>query len=1352
MPEANIPLTPLQTALILQALADPGAAQGSHVHQLRLRLATAASEAECIDAWQRTVRRLPVLSSRFEYGPDSRPVRIESGLAPPDATRVAPMAATRQEYEACVRRVLAEDRERGVESRSPPLARLTLIRGPQCLLEGVITCHDALLDAGSVARVGATFLRELGARTPAPRGASDAPSTLCPPAVGNQGKAAEALEHFVAVYGDREAPTPLPLAPLPTHEGRGLFGEVELALDDLEPGRLADRTALDWEALVAAAWAIVLARCTRESEVVFGAFVPLEQGEADRCGELGVSHNIVPVVTAVEEDLTARQLLARQAAQLEQARRHSQVELSELARRSGLAAGTDLFETCVRLEHVDIEATLSKAVADAGLDVASFEAQLFERPPVPLLVSLRLPARRQALSHAPVADEASPQTVDDRATLRICFELSRLRREHAANLGRYLFVALRGLVSDPERRVRDISVLPERDRERILHAWNDTRAPFSRDSLVPEVFESQVKDQPRHAALEGPRGVALDYECLDALADRLASRLGEMGMTSAERIGVCAHRGAELLVAILGIAKSGATYVPLDPRYAPDVLVDCCVRGGIRLVITEPSMRKVFQVRTLSTEALLAEAPQHHEKTPTPRAARPSASHPFYVIFTSGSTGSPKGVVVSHRAVMNTLEWVNGTFGVGPADRILYVNSPCFDLSVYDLFGVLAAGGTVVVPSEAELADPGILARKLTSARISIWNSTPAALARILPFLPTGEPNRALRLILLSGDFMPLSLPPLLRRHFPSARLINLGGATEAAIWSNYFEVERVEEHWTSIPYGRPIQNARYYALDHRLEPVPVGAPGELYIGGACVADGYVDRPDLTAERFIPDPFVPDEGTRLYRTGDLARYHEDGNLELLGRSDFQVKIRGFRVELPAVEAVIATLAEVRQVICSAAQDPSGEKSLIAYLVTAPGANLDAQRVKEHVENKLPPYMVPSHVLFLDAVPLGPTGKPDRKRLPLPPRRAASAPGATESSLEAWLSQQYRYLLGVPEVSLDDDFFSLGGHSLLAVLLISRLYQSFGAQVSLPAFLAKPTVRALGEVARRAIGGVAASPHIQSFHPTAGRPPLLLVPGMIGTAFTFRFLPELLGPAQPVHVLDLLQLPPEAATVERIAELALDEWKQAPIDRPIVVGGFSFGAVVAFELARRLVQRGHRVPLLVSFDGCAPGYPRSRKGLEGLLMRAAEFVGNEPQRRKAELLQRARGVMGRAVRPLRRPKEAPPRHELQSKMAEAEERQRRARRSYAPDAAIPSALLLFRCQNLSDGPAAGDTLLGWSNYVHGPVSLVTIQEKHLELFADRHMPQIAEALRDHLQRYVGEPSHSSLPEPGMTPTK
>ncbi|HYG62622.1 MAG TPA: amino acid adenylation domain-containing protein, partial [Thermoanaerobaculia bacterium] len=518
--------------------------------------------------------------------------------------------------------------------------------------------------------------------------------------------------------------------------------------------------------------------------------------------------------------------------------------------------------------------------------------------------------------------------------------------------------------------------------------------------------------------------------------------------------------------ALLAVLEAGAAYVPLEIGHPPARLQWIAGALDISCVLTESAQRgslpELPHVICLDRVELERERP-----VAPPRRGAPDDL--AYIIFTSGSTGTPKGVMVRHRPVVNLFRWAYRAFDFSPADRVLFVTSLAFDLSVFDVFGLLGAGGSVRIATEEEIRDPRLLVRALAEEPITFWDSAPAALEQTVPFLAALEPEArpSLRLVFLSGDWIPVTLPDRVRERFPEARVISLGGATEATVWSNVFPIGTVDPVWKSIPYGRPIDNARYHVLDARLAPCPMGVPGDLYIGGDCLADGYAREPELTAGKFLPDPWSATRGGRLYRTGDRARYRPDGNLEFLGRLDHQVKIRGFRIELGEIEAALATLPGVREAVVVVREDAPGDRRLVAYVT----GDALVDDLRPWLRERLPESMLPSAFVSLAALPLTPNGKVDRKALPAPDRqRAEEAYVPPHTPVEEIVAGIWAEVLGLERVGAADHFFELGGHSLLATQVVSRLRRAFGVELPLRDLFEAPTLDDLAariEVAARA---------------------------------------------------------------------------------------------------------------------------------------------------------------------------------------------------------------------------------------------------------------------------------------------
>jgi acyl-coenzyme A synthetase/AMP-(fatty) acid ligase/acyl carrier protein len=419
--------------------------------------------------------------------------------------------------------------------------------------------------------------------------------------------------------------------------------------------------------------------------------------------------------------------------------------------------------------------------------------------------------------------------------------------------------------------------------------------------------------------------------------------------------------------------------------------------------------------------------------------------------------------------VVNLIEWVNRTFRVGEKDRVMFVTSLCFDLSVYDVFGLLAAGGSIQVVPDEDLREPRRLVERLYGNEVTFWDSAPAALQQLVPVMSGAEEElkrSKVRLVFMSGDWIPVSLPDEIRKKIEGAEVIGLGGATEATVWSNYYRIREVESKWTSIPYGKPIQNSRYYILDEGLNNCPVGVAGDLYIGGECLSLGYIKEADLTATKYIPDRFGTRRGGRLYKTGDLARYKADGNIEFLGRIDHQVKIRGYRIELGEIETVLLQHERITEAVVVARGEARGEKKLVAYLVSGSGQRVGVSELREYLRQSLPEYMVPGGYVWMEKMPVTANGKLDRAALPEAEEAAAVSEkeyAAPRGPVEELLAGIWGHVLGVEKVGIHDNFFELGGHSLLAMQIIIRVRGMFGIELPLRTIFESPTLALLSQV-------------------------------------------------------------------------------------------------------------------------------------------------------------------------------------------------------------------------------------------------------------------------------------------------
>ncbi len=628
-------------------------------------------------------------------------------------------------------------------------------------------------------------------------------------------------------------------------------------------------------------------------------------------------------------------------------------------------------------------------------------------------------------------------------------------------LARHYQVLLEGIATTPQQRCWQIPMLTEAERQQLLIDWNNTATNYPKDRCIHQLFEEQALHTPDATAVVF-RDQQLTYHELNVRANQMAHYLQRLGVGPDVLVGLCMERSLEMIVALLAILKAGGAYVPLDISYPPGLLT---------------FMLEDTQVPVLVTQSWLAEKlPHHHARLVCPdrdwqAIARESLDNPAsdvqpehlaYVMYTSGSTGKPKGVAISHRNVVRLVKTTN--YAELTAEQIFLQLAPIsFDASTFEIWGSLLNGARLIIapPHAISLEE---LATILEQYRITTLWLTAGLFHRMVESQIEGLAH--VRQLLAGGDVLPVADVRRVRQTLKTCRLINGYGPTESTTFACCYTVGDAEQIGTSVPIGHPIANTQVYVLDPHLQPVPVGITGELYIGGDGLGRGYLNRPELTAQRFIRDPFSQQPGARLYKTGDQVRYRADGAIEFLGRNDDQVKIRGFRIELSGIETVLGEHPAVRECVVVARPDTGGQKRLIAYLVPAGARSALVEEVRTYAERRLPGYMLPAAFVIVNHLPLTTNGKVDRKALPEPvesllgPIRAYAAP---RDALEEVLAELWGEVLGLERISINTSFFDLGGDSLSATRVLSRTFKLFQLKVPLQAFFQKPTVEELAQI-------------------------------------------------------------------------------------------------------------------------------------------------------------------------------------------------------------------------------------------------------------------------------------------------
>lgn len=761
-------------------------------------------------------------------------------------------------------------------------------------------------------------------------------------------------------------------------------------------------------------------------------------------------------------------------------------------------------------------------------------------------------------------------------------------------MNRHFERLLEAVTTNPEQRLIDLPLLTATERTELLAARNDTQRAYPIDKLVHELFEEQVGRTPDSVAVVF-EAEHLTYGQLNLRANQVAHYLRRRGASAEVRVGICMSRSIEMIVGIVGILKTGAAYVPLDPNYPSERVAFMLKDAGAPILFTEEWAQPLLD----GSSAERVTPDSDWEEIISESAANPGSMTDLdslaYVIYTSGSTGQPRGVGITHRSAVSFLNWAHEIYPREMLDGLLAATSICFDLSIYELFLPLCFGGRIILV-ENVLALPNLISKQ----EVTLINSVPSVIRELLnnDALPP-----SIRTMNLAGEALPADLVRQIYNRSSIEHVYNLYGPSETTTYSTFGLIP--ENNAGAPPIGQPIANTQVYVLDREMNPAPVGVYGELYIGGIGLARGYLNRPGPTAEKFMANPFSAAPGARMYRTGDQVRWLTDGNLEFLGRIDHQIKMRGFRIELGEIEAVLASHPAVREAVVTVVEDiAQRDKRLVAYVVFRENAHLSNSELRAYLQEKLPEYMAPSAYVTLEELPLTPSGKLNRRALPMP--EAASA--AREQSLvaprddiELRLVRLWEKLFDAQRVSIRDSFFDLGGHSLLAVKLATQIRKQFGRDLPPSVLLQNSTIERLASFLRQEailVNHSALVAFQSDGEPNGGRPPFFCVHPVGGNVICYAELARQLGPEQPFYAFQTPQ-PGEGGklnTIENLAAHYLEYLPEIQPRGPYRLGGWSMGGVIAFEMARRLVDRGEEVELVALIDSFAPSGLREPENL------------------------------------------------------------------------------------------------------------------------------------------------------------
>jgi amino acid adenylation domain-containing protein len=1160
------PLSPMQEGLLFHTLLDSGAQV--YFRQMACELQGDLDEPCFRRAWQEVVDRNPALRTSFLSEGVDEPIQAVFRRAElpvvahdwrefPDGERESRLAA-----------FLAADERRGFDLGEPPLMRLSLLRTGERRRQLVWSYHHLLLDGWSVA----LLLRDVFAFYNALR--SGVPLRL---------QRRRPYRDYIAWLQTRDsaaaetfwrrtlagftAPTPLGAETAGSgrpHAARaGREEQVELSAEEtVALQAVARERQLTLNTLVQGAWALLLGRYSGELDVVFGAIVSGRPTDLAGFEEMvGLFINTLPVrVRIAPGEALAEWLRDLQARQAE-ARQHDGCPLVRIQGWSEVPRGTPLFESLVAFESYPVDESLRQ----------SGEGEI-------AVTGLHYPDR----TSYPLTLIAAP---GPRLQLRLLYDEDRFSRESIRRRLAHLQTLLTAMAGGLERAVADVPILTPAERGELLASWNGSSSDFPHRYCLHERFSAVAATAPEAVALVCG-GETLTWGELSLRSNRLANHLRELGVGPEVRVGLLMERSVDLVVALLGILKAGGAYVPLDPAYPRKRVGFVLNDSGAAVVVTEARWLERLPASGPACVCLDRDAAVLAGRSDAEPASGAMPESLAYVIYTSGSTGTPKGVLVSHSQVIRLLTATEAWFGFGPDDVWTLFHSVAFDFSVWEIWGSLLYGGRLVVVPPLASRSPEAFHDLVCRERVTVLNQTPTAFRGFMQADTAAGGAPDLRLIIFGGEALdPASLEPWFQRHGDARpRLVNMYGITETTVHVTYRPLSAADGETAASAIGGPIPDLRLYLLDPFLDPVPPGVAGEIYVGGAGLARGYLGRPDLTAERFLPDPFARCPGGRFYRSGDRGLCRRPGDVEYLGRLDQQVKIRGFRVELGEIEAAVARHPAVRDAAVVARQDEPGEARIVAYLVpAAPGAPPSVDELRRHLTASLPEPMIPSAFVIIEALPLTSNGKLDRRALPAPGMdrpRLETTFVAPRSEAEEVLAKVWADVLGLARVGVHDNFFALGGDSIRSIQVRSRA-ELRGLAFSLQDLFETPTV---AELARR----VEAPPTLPSGAAPARRTPPF---GLVAEEDRRR-LPEGLEDAYPLSRLQAgmvfhSELAPGSATYHDVFSYHL----RAPFDEgalsaaveealrrhPVLRTSFD---LASFSEPLQLVHRAVEVPLSV----------------------------------------------------------------------------------------------------------------------------------------------------------------------------
>lgn len=1161
------PLSPLQEGMLFNALYAPHS--GVDITQIIGRM------HHCIEcdafrrSWNEVVARHAILRTAFRWEGLEAPLQDVYDSANLEFIVEDLRGYEGKQIEEKLEHYLASDRHRGFDISRPPLIRVALFLCSQESSILVWSLHHLLLDAYSCAMI----LKEVFEIYEASLEGRSAHLEESPPYRSYvewlKKQDLEAAEKFWREFL-KGFSTPVSISaahdPRNLADAKGTFGKKAVSIPQgIKPilKSFAKNNGFTLYTCFQAAWSIILSRYSGLKDVLFASVRGCRGVPIDGANKIvGMFINTLPVRAKIDERMKLVDFLKALRTQHISTRAFEHSPLAKIQRWSEVPAGTALFESLMNYESKPWNALLE-----------SFGGNFSKR---------QWDVRHQ--TNIPIGLD-----IYEEPELRIIIDYDRAYFDEDAigcMLNHYKNLLVQ-MAENPDRAIGELDMLSDDERRKILFEWNATKADFPREKRITDLFLQVARKYPdMDAVVMNDRKYS--YRELDERSSKLANRLKALSVDNGTPVAVCMSRSLDLVVAFLATMKCGGAYVPLDPAYPRERLAFMIEDAKAPVILTEKALSPRLPIGAAKVLELDSDwADIEGESNLAPQIGT-TADDIAYIIYTSGSTGKPKGVCCRHSSVLNLLTDFQRRAPIMPGDRCSLWTSASFDVSVYEIFSALLASGTLYIVSDdirysSETFIPWLAEKRISSAYIP-----PLMVADLAKWIESHPGALSLRRLLVGVEPINEKLLSSIMRGVPGVAIINGYGPTETTICSTLYDVNPDCARDRNAPIGKPVQNSRIYILDSNLRPVPVGVPGEIYIGGEGLARGYLGKPELTAERFVNDPFCEEPGAKIYRTGDRARFLGDGNIEFIGRMDFQVKVRGFRVEPGEIERTLELYPEISEAVVVARPDRTGTKRLIAYYIAAGLEKISQSDLRNFLREKLPDYMIPSAFVELDSFPLTPNGKLDREALPEPERLISSEEReyvAPRNEVEAQLVKIWEKVMNVKPIGVTDNFFDLGGHSLMAVRLFAEISRAFGNTIQLVDMYQSPTI---AELAIRVRSERAADVEgaLVPLQPHGSKPPLFFVHAYGGGVFFYSDLARHLGKDQPFYGLQAIGLDARRRPLKRVEDMAsryILEMKTVQPNGPYFIGGRCLGAYIALEIANQLKAAGEEVGLLAILD-------------------------------------------------------------------------------------------------------------------------------------------------------------------------